>query len=181
MEALYGGAVWRRWSRWSDRRGGAGNDQSTLANRGGLNADSITDFKAYIVRSKPGSSAGAVIEDDALILANRLDEGLVGASAAGIKGLTFSGGNGVGNTLASSSFFNGAGMKGASFGAAAGIFVNTSNCDVFSNDAKEAGSYLIARLGSAGVTGITVHLPPQGGGTDPVGGPRTPPSPRTPG
>jgi hypothetical protein len=72
-------------------------------------------------------------------------------------------------------------MKGASFGAAAGIFVNTSNCDVFSNDAKEAGSYLIARLGSAGVTGITVHLPPQGGGTDPVGGPRTPPSPRTPG
>jgi len=95
------------------------------------------------------------VEDDALILANRLDEGLVGASAAGIKGLTFSGGNGVGNTLAPTSFFKGAGMNGASFGAAAGIFVNTSSGDVFYNDAKEAGSYLIARLGAAGVAGIS--------------------------
>jgi Ca2+-binding RTX toxin-like protein len=137
--------------------GGSGNDQFTLANRGGFNADSITDFKAYIVRSQPGSPAGPIIEDDALILANRLDEGLVGASAAGIKGLTFSGGNGVGNTLASTSFFKGDGMNGASFGAAAGIFVNTSSGDVFYNDAKEAGSYLIARLGSAGVAGITVR------------------------
>ena len=94
-------------------------------------------------------------EDDALILANRLDEGLVGASAAGIKGLTFTGGNGVGNTLAPTSFFKGAGMDGASFGAAAGIFVNTSSGDVFYNDAKEAGSYLIARLGTAGVAGIS--------------------------
>jgi len=137
--------------------GGSGNDQFTLANRGGLNADSITDFKAYIVRSQPGSPAGSIIEDDALILANRLDEGLVGASAAGIKGLTFSGGNGVGNTLASTSFFKGAGMNGASFGAAAGIFVNTSSGDVFYNDAKEAGSYLIARLGAAGVAGISAR------------------------
>jgi Ca2+-binding RTX toxin-like protein len=64
--------------------GGAGNDRFTLANCGGLNADSITDFKAYIVRSQPGSPAGPVIEDDALILANHLDEGLVGASTAGI-------------------------------------------------------------------------------------------------
>ena len=95
------------------------------------------------------------VEDDALILANRLDDGLVGASAAGIKGLTFSGGNGVGNTLAPTSFFKGAGLNGASFGAAAGIFVNTSSGDVFYNDAKEAGSYLIARLGAAGVAGIT--------------------------
>ena len=46
-------------------------------------------------------------------------------------------------------------MNGASFGAAAGIFVNTSRDDVFYNDAKEAGSYLIARLGAAGVAGIT--------------------------
>ncbi len=98
---------------------------------------------------------GAPFEDDGLILANRLDEGLVGASAAGIKGLTFSGGNGVGNTLAPTSFFKGAGMDGASFGAAAGIFVNTSSGDVFYNDAKEAGSYLIARLGAAGVAGIS--------------------------
>ena len=97
------------------------------------------------------------VEDDALILANRLDEGLVGASAAGIKGLTFSGGNGVGNTLAPMSFFKGAGLNGASFGAAAGIFVNTSSGDVFYNDAKEAGSYLIARLGAAGVAGISAR------------------------
>jgi hypothetical protein len=137
--------------------GGSGNDQFTLSNRGGLNADSITDFKAYMVRSQPGSPSGLVVEDDALILANRLDEGLVGASAAGIKGLTFSGGNGVGNTLASTSFFKGAGMNGASFGAAAGIFVNTSSGDVFYNDAKEAGSYLIARLGAAGVAGISAR------------------------
>jgi Ca2+-binding RTX toxin-like protein len=47
--------------------GGSGNDQFTLANRGGLNADNITDFKAYIVKSQPGSPAGSVIEDDALI------------------------------------------------------------------------------------------------------------------
>ena len=65
--------------------GGSGNDRFTLANRSCLNADSITDFKAYIVRSQLGSPAGPVIEDDALILANRLDEGLVGASAAGIR------------------------------------------------------------------------------------------------
>jgi Ca2+-binding RTX toxin-like protein len=65
--------------------GGAGNERFTLANRSCLNADSITDFKAYIVRSQLGSPAGPVIEDDALILANRFDEGLVGASAAGIR------------------------------------------------------------------------------------------------
>jgi Ca2+-binding RTX toxin-like protein len=135
--------------------GGSGNDRFTLANRGNLHADSITDFKAYMVSSQPGSPSGLVVEDDALILANRLDEGLVGASASGIKGLTFSGGNGVGNTLAPTSFFKGAGLNGASFGAAAGIFVNTSSGDVFYNDAKEAGSYLIARLGAAGVAGIT--------------------------
>jgi len=135
--------------------GGSGNDRFILADCGDLNADSITDFKAYMVRSQPGSPFGLVIEDDTLILANRLDEGLVGASAAGIKGLTFSGGNGVGNTLAPSSFFKGAGLNGASFGAAAGIFVNTSSGDVFYNDAKEAGSYLIARLGAAGVAGIS--------------------------
>jgi hypothetical protein len=84
-----------------------------------------------------------------------LDDGLVGASAAGIKGLTFSGGNEVGNTLAPTSFFKGAGMNGASFGAAAGIFVNTSSGDVFYNDDGNAGSYLIARLGAAGVAGIS--------------------------
>ena len=137
--------------------GGSGNDRFTLANRGNLHADSITDFKAYMVRSQPGSPSGLVVEDDALILANRLDEGLVGASAAGIKGLTFSGGNGVGNSLAPISFFKGAGLTGASFGAAAGIFVNTSSGDVFYNDAKEAGSYLIARLGAAGVAGISAR------------------------
>ena len=137
--------------------GGSGNDRFTLANRGNLLADNITDFKAYMVSSQPGSPSGLVVEDDALILANRLDEGLVGASAAGIKGLTFSGGNGVGNTLAPMSFFKGAGLNGASFGAAAGIFVNTFSGDVFYNDAKEAGSYLIAKLGAAGVAGISAR------------------------
>jgi hypothetical protein len=104
-----------------------------------------------------GAPGSRVAEDDALILADHLDDGLVGASAAGIKGLTFSGGNGVGNTLAPMSFFKGAGLNGASFGAAAGIFVNTSSGDVFYNDAKEAGSYLIARLGAAGVAGISAR------------------------
>jgi len=102
-----------------------------------------------------GAPGSRVAEDDALILANHLDDGLVGASAAGIKGLTFSGGNEVGNTLAPTSFFKGAGMDGASFGAAAGIFVNTSSGDVFYNDDSNAGSYLIARLGAAGVAGIS--------------------------
>jgi len=135
--------------------GGSGNDRFILAERGDLNVDSITDFTAYRVRSQPGSPSGPVVEDDALILANRLDGGLVRASAAGIKGLTFAGGNGVGNTLAATSFFKGAGWNGASFGAAAGIYVNTSSGDVFYNDAKEAGSYLLARLGTAGVAGMT--------------------------
>jgi hypothetical protein len=102
-----------------------------------------------------GAPGSRVAEDDALILADHLDDGLVGASAAGIKGLTFSGGNEVGNTLAPTSFFKGAGMNGASFGAAAGIFVNTSSGDVFYNDDGNAGSYLIARLGAAGVAGIS--------------------------
>jgi len=102
-----------------------------------------------------GAPGSFVVEDDALILANHLDDGLVGASAAGIKGLTFSGGNEVGNTLAPTSFFKGAGMDGASFGAAAGIFVNTSSGDVFYNDDPNAGSYRIARLGAAGVAGIS--------------------------
>jgi len=102
-----------------------------------------------------GAPGSRVAEDDALILANHLDYGLVGASAAGIKGLTFSGGNEVGNTLAPTSFFKGAEMNGASFGAAAGIFVNTSSGDVFYNDDGNTGSYLIARLGAAGVAGIS--------------------------
>lgn len=135
--------------------GGSGNDRFILADRGAANVDSITDFTSYMVRIQLGDPSGRVLEDDALILANRLDEGLVGASAAGIKGLTFSGGNGVGNTLAPTSFFKGAGLNGASFGAVAGIYVNTSSGDIFYNDAKEAGSYLLARLGTASVARLT--------------------------
>ena len=133
--------------------GGAGDDRFVLGDRGALHADRISDFTAYRVRTAPGASPG-LIEDDALILANRLDDGLVGSSTAGIKGLTFTGGNVAGKALAPASFFKGVGFTGASLGAAAGIYVNSSSGDVFYNDATEAGSHLIARLGTAGVAGI---------------------------
>jgi Ca2+-binding RTX toxin-like protein len=134
--------------------GGADNDRFVLAYRGDLNADTITDFTAYRTTAQPGSATGLVVEDDALILDNRLDDGLVGAVAAGIKGLSFSGGNVAGQALAASSFFKGNGFTGSAFGAATGIYVNTANGDVFYNDATAVGSHLIARLGTAGVAGL---------------------------
>lgn len=83
--------------------GGAGDDRFVLGDRGALHADRISDFTAYRVTSVPGASSG-LSEDDTLILANRLDDGLVGAGAAGIKGLTFTGGNVAGKALAPASF-----------------------------------------------------------------------------
>jgi len=135
--------------------GGADNDRFVLADRGDLNADTITDFTAYRTTAQPGTATGLGVEDDALILDNRLDDGLVGASAVGIKGLSFSGGNVAGKALAARSFFKGAGFTGSALGATTGIYVNSSNGDVFYNDATAAGSHLIARLGTAGVAGIS--------------------------
>ncbi|MCX5954996.1 MAG: hypothetical protein NTW51_00975, partial [Cyanobacteria bacterium] len=41
--------------------GGSGNDRFILADRGDLNADSITDFKAYMVRSQPGRNTNSLV------------------------------------------------------------------------------------------------------------------------
>lgn len=137
--------------------GGSGNDRFLLTDTNNQNVDSITDFAAYAVRSQSGSPFRSIFEDDSLVLANRLDKDLVGASAAGIKGLTFIGGDRFGNTLAPTSFFKGVGANGASPGSATGMYVNTTSGDIFYNDTKEAGSYLVARLGAAGVVGITAR------------------------
>ena len=119
--------------------GGDGNDLFVLADQGTANRDVVTDFSAIA---------------DTFQLTNSLDEGLKGAISSGIKGLSFLGGNRSGNTLAGSSFFKGTGFTGGLSSQASGIYVNSSNGDIFYNDDNFTGSYLIANVGKAG-TSIT--------------------------
>jgi serralysin len=127
--------------------GGFGNDRFVLGERGVANADRITDFSNPVAALLPWN--------DSFTLERTLDNGLVGASLLGIKGLAFSGGNLPGNSLAAGSFFKGAGLTGAGFANAAGIYVNTSTGDLFYNDALGLGSHLIARVSPGAASSLS--------------------------
>jgi hypothetical protein len=118
--------------------GGAGNDFFWLDNV--ANRDLITDFS---------------VPADTIILANSLDSTLTGPINPGIKGLSFVGGNVPGNVLNAAGFFKGAGITGGALGNLSGIYVNTSNGDIWYNDSNLVGSYLIANVGATAAAGMT--------------------------
>ncbi|TRV44538.1 MAG: calcium-binding protein [Microcystis panniformis Mp_GB_SS_20050300_S99D] len=118
--------------------GGTGNDFFRLDNV--ANRDLITDFS---------------VADDTIILANSLDSTLTGAISPGIKGLSFVGGNVNGNVLNAGQFFKEAGATGGASGNVSGIYVNTSNGDIWYNDSDDVGSYLIANVGAGAAAGMT--------------------------
>ena len=115
--------------------GGTGNDFFRLGEIGLANRDLITDFS---------------VADDTIILANSLDSTLTGAISPGIKGLSF-----IGGVLNASRFFKGAGFTGGTSGNLSGIYVNTSNGDIWYNDSNLVGSYLIANVGTGAAAGMT--------------------------
>jgi Ca2+-binding RTX toxin-like protein len=117
--------------------GGVGNDFFWLDNV--ANRDLITDFSV----------------PDTIILANSLDSTLTGPINPGIKGLSFVGGNVPGNVLNAARFFKGAGITGGALGNLSGIYVNTSNGDIWYNDSNLVGSYLIANVGATAAAGMT--------------------------
>ena len=117
--------------------GGVGNDFFWLDNV--ANRDLITDFSV----------------PDTIILANSLDSTLTGPINPGIKGLSFVGGNVPGNVLNAARFFKGAGITGGALGYLSGIYVNTSNGDIWYNDSNLVGSYLIANVGATAAAGMT--------------------------
>jgi hypothetical protein len=80
---------------------------------------------------------------------------LVGFISPGIKGLGFTGGPLPGNPLNPASFFSGAGFTGGSLGAPSGIYVNTTNGDIWYNDSTVLGSSLIANVGAGAAAGMT--------------------------
>ncbi|MCA2896886.1 MAG: calcium-binding protein, partial [Microcystis sp. M039S1] len=92
---------------------------------------------------------------DTIILANSLDSTLAGSINPGIKGLLFNSGNVNGSVLSASRFFKGVGFTGAVSGNASGIYVNTSNGDIWYNDSTVVGSYLIANVGAGAAAGMT--------------------------
>jgi len=92
---------------------------------------------------------------DTIILANSLDSTLAGLISPGIKGLSFVGGNLAGNVLDPLWFFKGAGLDGRLLGNASGIYVNTTDGNIWYNDANAAGSYLIANVGAGVAAGMT--------------------------
>ncbi|MFM6516501.1 MAG: calcium-binding protein [Microcystis panniformis] len=92
---------------------------------------------------------------DTIILADSLDSTLVGSISPGIKGLSFSGGSVPGHVLDPLWFFKGAGLHGCDAGNLSGIYVNTSNGDIWYNDSNLVGSYLIANVGAGAAAGMT--------------------------
>ena len=94
--------------------GGTGLDKFVFTSSGMSNADTISDFSNV---------------DDTIVLGNALDAGLAGALSPGLKGLAFTGGNVVGNTLSSAWYFEGVGSNGAGTGLS-GIYVNTLTGDI---------------------------------------------------
>ena len=143
--------------------GGAGND--TL--EGGLGQDTLTggtgnDFFRLTEVSLPCPSPASrdLITDfsvpaDTIILANSLDSTLSGPISPGIKGLSFVGGSVPGNVLDPLWFFKGAGLNGCAAGKLSGIYVNTTNGDIWYNDSNLVGSYLIANVGPNAAFGMT--------------------------
>jgi Ca2+-binding RTX toxin-like protein len=114
--------------------GGVGNDFFRLDNV--ANRDLITDFS---------------VPADTIILANSLDSTLAGSINPGIKGLLFNNGS----VLNAAGFFKGAGITGGALGNLSGIYVNTSNGDIWYNDSNLVGSYLIANVGATAAAGMT--------------------------
>ncbi|MCA2746978.1 MAG: calcium-binding protein, partial [Microcystis sp. M155S2] len=92
---------------------------------------------------------------DTIILANSLDSTLAGSINPGIKGLLFNSGNVNGSVLSTARFFKGAGSTGGASGNLSGIYVNTSNGDIWYNDSNLVGSYLIANVGAGAAAGMT--------------------------
>ena len=149
--------------------GGAGND--TI--EGGLGQDTLTggtgnDFfrlteVSLISLPSPNPinpQSRDLITDfsvpaDTIILADSLDRTLTGSISPGIKGLSFVGGNVAGNVLNAAQFFKGPGLDGRPLGNASGIYVNTSDGNIWYNDANAAGSYLIANVGAGVAAGMT--------------------------
>jgi hypothetical protein len=80
---------------------------------------------------------------------------LAGLISPGIKGLSFVGGNLAGNVLDPLWFFKGAGLDGRLLGNASGIYVNTTDGNIWYNDFTSAGSYLIANVGAGAAAGMT--------------------------
>jgi len=118
--------------------GGVGNDFFWLDNV--ANRDLITDFS---------------VPADTIILANSLDSTLTGFINPGIKGLSFISGNVNGSVLSAGQFFKGAGLTGGALGNLSGIYVNTSNGDIWYNDSTVLGSYLIANVVASAAAGMT--------------------------
>jgi subtilisin family serine protease len=136
--------------------GGAGND--TL--NGGLGVDTLTggvgnDFFRLDNVANGDLITGFSVADDTIILANSLDSTLTGPINPGIKGLLFISGNVNGSVLSAAGFFKGAGINGGASGNSSGIYVNTSNGDIWYNDSTVAGSYLIANVGAGAAAGMT--------------------------
>ena len=146
--------------------GGAGSD--TL--EGGLGQDTLTggtgnDFfrlTEVSLITLPGFAPNTAsrdlitdfsVADDTIILADSLDSTLV--ISPGITGLSFVGGNVPGNVLNPAQFFKGPGLDGRPFGNASGIYVNTSDGNIWYNNSTAAGSYLIANVGAGAAAGMT--------------------------
>jgi Ca2+-binding RTX toxin-like protein len=113
---------------------GNGKDNVRIGEASNTDNDLITDFAAI---------------DDKIQLANRLDSLLVGFSDSGILGLDFIGGNFNENILSAESFFKGPGFTGAASDSATGVYLNSSNGDIFYNNSISSGSLLIANIGNA--------------------------------
>lgn len=98
--------------------------------------------------------------NDTIVLANSLDSDLISSCLCpvnpGITGLLFNGGDVPGNILNADWFFKGAGLTGALGSNLSGIYLNTTNGDIFYNpDSTTAGSLIIANVGTAAAGWMT--------------------------
>ena len=154
--------------------GGAGNDtlegglgQDTLTGGAGNDFFKLTEVSLITPPSPPpplppvppNPASRDLITDfsvpaDTIILADSLDSTLV-ISPGAITGLSFVGGNVPGNVLNPAQFFKGPGLDGRPFGNASGIYVNTSDGNIWYNNSTAAGSYLIANVAPTAALAMT--------------------------
>jgi Ca2+-binding RTX toxin-like protein len=99
--------------------GGPGLDRFCFSHAGSADADTISDFDK---------------NDDVIVLTNSLDFGLANALSPGIKGLAFNPG-----FLWSGDFFKGIGFDGSGAGDTSGIYVDTSDGQVWYNPTSSTG------------------------------------------
>ncbi|AKJ28086.1 calcium-binding protein [Caldimonas brevitalea] len=139
--------------------GGTGNDHL----KGGPGGDTLTGGTGadrFEFRAAGDNQAATITDfshaDDTIVLNQLLDWGLAGAVDGGLQGLKFVDGNAAGHALSAPWFFKGSGYTGGQADNFCGIYVNTTDGQIWYNPTTADGgdSLLIGRVSTDAARGL---------------------------